>query len=56
MSPNDEDFGLGFKIGSLLGFIVGLVFAHLMSSATSSEDENPTRCNCVCAVESEGTK
>ena len=56
MRQNDEDFGLGIKIGGVLGFIVGLVFAHLMSSTTNSEDDNPTRCNCICAVETEETK
>lgn len=56
MSPNDEDFGLGFKIGSLLGFIVGFGLAHLMSSTTNSEDDTTTRCDCICAVETEEAK
>lgn len=46
MSPKDEDFGLGLKIGIVLGFIVGLVFAHLMSSATNREDDKTTQCTC----------
>lgn len=56
MSQNDEDFDLGMKIGGVLGFIVGFFLAHLMSSTTNSEDDNTTRCNCICAVETEGTK
>lgn len=56
MSQNDEDFGLGFKIGSLLGFIVGFGLAHLMSSTTNSEDDKTTRCHCMCVVETEAGK
>lgn len=53
---NDEDFGLGFKIGSLLGFIVGFLLAHLMSSTINNEDDKTTRCNCIFSVETEEAK
>ena len=56
MSENDEDFGLGIKIGGVLGFFVGFGLAHLMSSTTNSEDDTTTRCSCICAVETEEAK
>lgn len=56
MSQNDEDFKFGIKIGGILGFFVGFVLAHLMSSTTNSEDDKTTRCNCICAVETEEAK
>lgn len=53
MSPSDEGFDLGIKVGGILGFIVGFGLACLMCSTTNSEDDKTTQCHCICAMETE---
>lgn len=53
MNENKEYFKLGFCIGVISGVFCTLLIASLSIATTNDEDDETTKCPCMCVVETE---